>query len=269
MAVASAVEMIEATISLKTETSPSVGRERIRLLQAVAREGSITAGAKAVGLSYKAAWDALDAMANLFGKPLLATKSGGATGGGSALTPAAIKVIEAYARMEAEMARVLRSLEPELAGSEVKPINLMSGFLMRTSARNALRGVVTALKSDKLNSEVAVQVTQENTIYASVTAQSVRELGLCPGRDAIVLIKAPFVMIALEGDLKTSARNSISGTVLRHETSDINAEVVIDIGDGKTLAANISAYSAKDLKIRVGTSVRAMFDSTHVIIAID
>ena len=130
---------IEATISLKSETSPSIGRERIRLLQAVAREGSITSAAKAVGLSYKAAWDALDAMTNLFGKPLLMTKSGGATGGGSALTPTGIKVIEAFARMEAEMARVVRALEPELAGSDVNPLNLMSGFLMRTSARNALR----------------------------------------------------------------------------------------------------------------------------------
>ena len=261
--------MIEATVSLKDETSPSVGRERIRLLQAVAREGSITAGAKAVGLSYKAAWDALDAMANLFGKPLLTTKTGGTTGGGSALTPAAIKVIEAYARMEAEMARVLRLLEPELAGSDVKPINLMSGFLMRTSARNALRGVITSLQSDKINSEVAVQVSKENTIYASVTAQSVRDLGLCPGREAIVLIKAPFVMIALEGDIKTSARNTISGKVLRLEISEINAEVVVDIGGDKTLAANISAHSAKDLKIKVGTKVRALFDSSHVIVAID
>jgi molybdate transport system regulatory protein len=262
--------VIEATVSLKSETSASVGRERIRLLQAVAREGSITAAAKAVGLSYKAAWDALDAMANLFGKPLLATKSGGVTGGGSGLTPTGIKVIEAFARMEAEMARVVRALEPDLAGSDVNPLNLMSGFLMRTSARNALRGVITALKSDKINAEVGVRVSDDTTIVASVTLESVRELGLCPGRDAIVLIKAPFVMIALDdGDLKTSARNAIAGKVQRCEMSEINAEVVIDIGGGKTLAANISAHSAKALKIRVGTKVRALFDSAHVIIAID
>lgn len=260
---------IEATVSLKSETSPSIGRERIRLLQAVAREGSITAAAKAVGVTYKAAWDALDAMANLFGQPLLATRSGGSSGGGSALTPAGVKVIEAYARMEAEMARVMRALEPELAGSRIKPIDLMSGFLMRTSARNALRGTIVSLQSERINAEVGVRVSEQTIIYASVTAESVRELGLCVGREAIVLIKAPFVMVALNDAAKTSARNAIGGTVLRCATSEINAEVVIDIGDGKTLAASISAHSAKALDISAGVKVRALFDSAHVIIAID
>ena len=62
---------IEAIVTLKREDIAGVGRERIRLLQAVAREGSISAGAKVAGLTDKAAWDALDAMANLFGRPLL------------------------------------------------------------------------------------------------------------------------------------------------------------------------------------------------------
>ena len=68
-----------------------MGRDRIRLLQAVAREGSITAGAKAAGLTYKAAWDALDAMANLFGRPLLETRTGGRAGGGARLSPTGVR----------------------------------------------------------------------------------------------------------------------------------------------------------------------------------
>ncbi len=261
---------IEATVSLKNDTSRSVGRERIHLLQAVAREGSITAGANAVGLSYKAAWDALDAMANLFGAPLLTTKSGGNSGGGSALTEAGVRVIEAYARMEAEMARVVRALEPELAGTGVSPLNLMSGFLMRTSARNALRGTITSITADRLSAEVGIEVSSDTTVYASVTSESMRELGLCNGREAVVLVKAPFVMVAPDlNELRTSARNSIAGRVLRCEMSKVNAEVVIDIGDGKTLVAVISAHSARELKIEPGLKVRALFDSAHVIVAVD
>ena len=261
---------IEASVSLKSGASSSVGRERIRLLQAVAREGSITAGAKAVGLSYKAAWDALDAMSNLFGQPLLATRSGGTAGGGSVLTATGIKAVEAFGRMEAEMARVVRMLEPDLADSGISPLNLMSGFLMRTSARNALRGVVTNIAADQLNAEVAVRVSEGTTIHASVTNESVRELGLCVGREAIVLIKAPFVMVALdEAGLKTSARNSVPGVVARCERSAISAEVVIDVGGGKTLTANITAHSAKALKIKAGMKIHALFDAAHVILAID
>ena len=170
---------IEASITFGRDDAASIGRDRIRLLQTVARAGSITAGAKAAGITYKAAWDALDAMANLFGQPLLETRVGGRAGGGAQLTATGLKVIEAYDKLEAEMARALRSVEPDLAGSGVKPIDLMSGFFMRTSARNALRGTITGMDSGALACEVAVEVSPETTIYALVTKSSVEELGLC------------------------------------------------------------------------------------------
>lgn len=261
---------IQATVTLRSEQVPNVGRDRIRLLQAVAREGSITAGAKAVGLTYKAAWDALDAMANLFGRPLLETRSGGRTGGGASLTAAGLRVIEAYARLEAEMTRVLRALEPELAGTGVSPFGLFSGFFMRMSARNALRGTISAIKSDTLSAEVAVAVADDKTIHALITKESLRELGLCIGREAIVLIKASFVVIAPGHDPPAlSVRNCLPGVVARCEASAVNAEVVLDIGGGKTLAASITARSADALGLSPGTPACALFDAAHVIVAID
>ena len=261
---------IEATVTLKGADTPGVGRDRIRLLQAVAREGSITAGAKAVGLTYKAAWDGLDAMANLFGRPLLETRTGGRAGGGARLTPVGAKVIEVFGRLEAEMARVVREMEPELAGSGISPLDLFSGFFMRTSARNALRGKVTGIASDELNAEIAVAVSEATTIHAMVTGESVRDLGLHIGREAIVLIKAPFVMIAPGSEPPaTSARNCVPGIVKRCEISAVNAEIVLDIGGGKSLAASISAHSATALKLAPGKPACALFDAAHVILAID
>jgi molybdate transport system regulatory protein len=261
---------IEARITLRSDDHPAVGRDRFRLLEAVAREGSITAGAKAVGLTYKAAWDALDAMANLFGQPLLATRAGGKAGGGAALTPTGLRVIQAFHRLEAEMARMLRKLEPELADTGISPLNLVSGFLMKTSARNALRGTVTAIAADAITAEIAVAVSRDTTIYALISNDSVRELGLCAGREAIVLIKAPFVLIAPgETPPAISARNCVRGTVSRCETGNVNAEVVLDIGGGKTLAATVTAHSAKALGLAPGKPAFALFDAAHVLIAID
>lgn len=261
---------IEATVTLKSANMQGVGRDRMRLLQAVAREGSITAGAKAAGITYKAAWDALDAMANLFGQPLLETRTGGRAGGGARLTPTGAKVIEAFGRLEAEMARVVREMEPDLAGSGVSPLNLFSGFFMRTSARNALRGKITAIASDALNAEIAVAVSEDTTIYARVTGESVRDLGLHVDREVIVLIKAPFVLIA--PGIKPpaiSARNCVPGIVRRCEISAVNAEIVLDIGGGKSLAASITAHSATALDLAPGKPACALFDAAHVIIAID
>ena len=86
------------------------------------------------------------------------------------------------------MTRVLRGFEPDLAGSGISPFSLFSGFFMRTSARNALRGTITAIRSDTLAAEIAVAVSDDKTIFALITKESLRELGLCVGREAIVLI---------------------------------------------------------------------------------
>lgn len=261
---------IEALVTLSGESLPAIGRDRVRLLEAVARAGSISAGARAVGITYKAAWDALDAMTNLFGQPLLERRAGGRSGGGAELTPTGIRVIEAFHRLEAEMARTLRALEPDLAGTGISPINLVSGLLMKTSARNALRGTITGIASDALAAEVAVEIAREITIHALVTQASVRELGLCVGREAIVLVKAPFVVIA-PGLVApaVSMRNAIPGTVSRCETSAVSAEIVLDIGAGRTLAATITAASAQALGLKPGGAAYALFDAAHVIIAID
>lgn len=261
---------IEALVSLKAESLSPVGRERIRLLEAVAREGSITAGAKAVGLTYKAAWDALDAMSNLFGQPLLETRAGGKAGGGARLTPTGVRVIAAFTRLEAEMARIVRAIEPDLSGTGISPLNLMSGFLMKTSARNALRGTITAITTDALAAEVAVEVSADTLIHALVTMESVRDLGLCVGREAVVLVKAPFVVIAAgETPPRVSVRNCLPGTIARVETGAVNAEVVLDIGGGKTIASSLTARSVEALGLAPGRPAFALVDAAHVILAID
>ena len=58
------------------------GTNRVGLLAALAQCGSITAAAKQVGLSYKAAWEAIDTMNNLAGEPLVQRSTGGKGGGG-------------------------------------------------------------------------------------------------------------------------------------------------------------------------------------------
>ena len=65
---------------------PEVLEKRIRLLQAIGEFGSITSAAKKVGLSYKAAWEAVDTMNNLSRMPLVTKITGGRGGGGTTLT---------------------------------------------------------------------------------------------------------------------------------------------------------------------------------------
>jgi molybdenum-dependent DNA-binding transcriptional regulator ModE len=66
-----------------------LGDTRIRLLEAIDRYGSISQAAKAVPLSYKAAWDAVDAMNNLAEAPLVERSVGGKHGAPASPTTAA------------------------------------------------------------------------------------------------------------------------------------------------------------------------------------
>ena len=141
---------------------------------------------------------------------------------------------------------------------------------MRTSARNTLRGTICRIVSDELMAEVQVVIPGDIAIHAQITNESVRELGLVPGRNAIVLVKASFIVIAPDHSLPPlSVRNCIAGTVLRAETTSVSAEVVVDIGGGGTLAATLTAQSARDLELAPGKPVRALFDAAHVIVATD
>ncbi|MFO1150046.1 MAG: TOBE domain-containing protein [Alsobacter sp.] len=261
---------LEAHLSLRADHLSPVGRERIRLLEAVAREGSISGAARAVGLTYKAAWDGLDAMANLFGTPVIETQKGGRAGGGAVLTPAGRSLIGAFHRMEAELERILRALEPELAPSGLAPAHVLTGFLMRTSGRNVLRGTVTAIADDAISAEVTLAVSQQTTIHALITRESMVSLGLIPGAQAIALVKTSFVMLADPAVVpRLSARNRIPGVVSRVTQEGVGAEVVLDIGEGRTLAATITAESVASLALAPGIATCAVFDASHVILAVD
>jgi molybdate transport system regulatory protein len=117
---------------------------------------------------------------------------------------------------------------------------------------------------------VALKVADETTLYAVLTRESVHELGLFPGREAIALIKASFVLIARAEEAQhTSARNRVLGTLARRNPGGVNTELTLDIGGGKTFTAVITSRSAEALGLEVGDGACALFDAAHVILAID
>jgi molybdate transport system regulatory protein len=257
-------------VSLRKGATSPVGPERIALLEAIGAHGSISGAARAVGLSYKGAWDAVQALNNLSPSPLVATRAGGRQGGIAEVTAQGRAVIAAFHAVEAELAHVLAGLERRLAGDGERLHTLMWSLGMKTSARNALRGVVESVVDGAVNAEVTLSIGEGAKIVAVITRQSVQALGLAPGRPAIALIKASFVILA-RGDLslRTSARNTLQGTVVRVERGAVNDEVTLDIGGGKALTATITHASAQALDFAVGESATALIKSSHVILAVE
>src|SRR5579872_524589 len=135
--------MSKATVrSLAVEGGLWLGRKghdflsvrRIELLESIERTGSITRAAKQVGLSYKAAWDAIEAMSNLADRPLLVRTTGGRHGGGTRLTERGRELVRLYRLMESGYRQLLTQMQRQV--DDFEQLNQLVGAItMRTSAR--------------------------------------------------------------------------------------------------------------------------------------
>ena len=258
---------LRAVLQIARGDAARVGEARVRLLEAIAARGSISAAAKDVGLSYKGAWDAVQALNNLADRPLIVAHPGGAAGGAAKVTPAGEMLIAAFRRIETELGQLASRLGESLAGDAGQ---LSWSLAMKTSARNALRGRVSKVQPGAVNCEVQIEVSPKVRIVAIVTRESVEDLGLEVGRPALALIASSFVILA-EADptFRTSARNRIVGQVIRHERGAVNDEVVLEIDEGKTLTATITRESAEVLEIVPGLQLQALIKASHVILAVE
>ncbi len=89
------------SIRLDLPTGDRIGPGKIALLQAIRATGSISAGARRIGMSYRRAWLLVEQVNNALHKPAVAAIMGGRQGGGAVLTPAGERVIQIYCSIEA------------------------------------------------------------------------------------------------------------------------------------------------------------------------
>jgi molybdate transport system regulatory protein len=259
---------LQGSVWIAVGDRPLGGSERFGLLRAVASEGSITRAAKAYGISYKAAWDAIDAMNALAGEPLVERSTGGRGGGSTRLTPRGQRLLERFDQIDVAHQRFLKLLDEQSIDLD-QPFSLLKVLNMKTSARNQFIGTVSAMRQGAVNDEVELTLPGGAHIVAVVTRESSRSLGLRTGIKAIALVKSSSVVIAtdLEG-AKLSARNQLKGVIGTVTPGAVNAEVVIDLDGGGSVAAIVTEGSVKALGLAKGTTAIALFKATSVIVAV-
>lgn len=245
-----------------------VGESRIALLESIDRTGSITAAAKDVGLSYKAAWDAVDAMHNVADKPLLIRATGGQHGGGSYLTEHGHRLVRLYRLLESGYQQLLEHMQAQVHDFH-KLNELMKAITMRTSARNQFRGVVKAVRRGAVNADVILDLGEGLEIFANITNDAVEDLDLKPGRAAVALIKASFIVLSPDANIRVSARNQLRGTVTEVFAGSVNAEVKIRLPGARLLTAIVTNEALKELALVQGAPCSALIKSSHVLIAVN
>ena len=87
----------------------SLGPGKADLLEAINRAGSISAAARDMGMSYRRAWNLIEAMNGDFRLPLVKKSSGGVGGGGAVVTTAGFEALERYRSIEKKAAKAVRN----------------------------------------------------------------------------------------------------------------------------------------------------------------
>ncbi len=101
-------------VRIDFEDGGRLGPGKARLLEAITETGSISAGARAMGMSYKRAWDLVEETARLAGAPVVETRAGGAQGGGARLTEAGEQLLALFRDIEKTASEAVASLVARL-----------------------------------------------------------------------------------------------------------------------------------------------------------
>jgi molybdate transport system regulatory protein len=243
------------------------GHQRVELLASIAEHGSITQGAKAIGMSYKAAWDAIDAMNNLAGEPLLDRSAGGKGGGGTRLTHRGAQLVANFRRIEYEHNVFMKHLSRQSQGLADDYL-LLQSMKMKTSARNQFSGTVANIKRGAVNDEIVLRIVGGQEIVAIITHESAESLCLQEGTEAFALVKASSIILATGEPGKLSARNQLRGTVCRVQPGAVNSEVTIALPGGGTISATVTRDSEQSMELEVGVEATALFKASSVIIGV-
>ena len=244
---------------------PELLEKRIRLLEAIEEFGSISSAAKKVGLSYKAAWEAVVTMNNLSHSPLVVKVTGGSEGGGTTLTALGQEMVKNYGILKHEYERFIATLS-SLSELKVEHIKNLQRIAMQISARNQLMGKIGEIKQAKVNAEIHIVLKSGVVLVSTITNSAVEEMGLHVGDEVVGIIKASSVLLAHNDAIATSARNVLNGMVRDIKFGDVNAQVSVDVGENDVVVATITTESVKRLGFNVGSNVCAIIKSSSIII---
>lgn len=259
---------LEGSLWFRKSDNRFLGADRIMLLEQIEDLGSINKAAKALGISYKTAWQLINTINNLSERAIVERTAGGKDGGGTRLTPEGKKILRQYRVIQEEHKNFLENLEVRLGNSE-KLYQFLKRISVKVSARNVFSGTISTIIRETVNAEIILSLKGGIQLTAIVTSGAIDKLGLEEGMAAYAIIKSSSVIIGKEIDVsKVSTRNVIFGTIAKIIDGPVNVEIDLDIGGGNIITSIITLQSAKSLGLHEGGQACAMFKASSVIIGV-
>lgn len=248
--------------SLTDALGHAVSDKRLEVLRLVARSGSISQAGRELGISYKAAWQAIDTLTNLSGTVLVERTVGGSGGGGARITTQGLALLELADALAQARAQVLnrRGLGPTAA----------VGLGLRTSMRNQLPCRVLACELPPLPDPlvwVRLQTESGDQLQASLTRESADLLGMQAGLRVLVMCKATAVVVTPPGSLPVWPEGRgwchVTGEVQHVSQGGERDEVALGLPGGATWVG----FAAHTAKFEPGMDACAQMQASALVIA--
>ena len=247
--------------------------KRIEILRGIGRSGSISQAAREAGVSYKAAWQAIDTLTNLAGVMLVARAVGGAGGGGATLTPRGEQLL-ALAEALDEARRVVHqrwaggaSVGDEAASGDAGAAAALARLSLRTSMRNQLPARIERIDTQGRIARVVMQLGDSGRIAARVTEESVQLLALAPGMPVIALCKATAVRVALaaaDAGARVQRGNHLAGSVRSVARGETGDEITLALAPD----LQVVGFAPPGTVARARQRVTAAVDEAAVVVAL-
>ncbi len=263
------------TVSYTAALSQASADKRIEILRLVGRSGSISQAGREAGVSYKAAWQAIDTLTNLAGVALVERAVGGAGGGGARITAAGLQLLAAADQLEQARSQVLERLQQQAVtstpGAQAAGLPALTQLSVRTSMRNQLPCTVQALEGQgqivrvRLRLAGGTPLAQDTTLVSRITRESAELLGLVPGQSVLALCKATAVAVSRAAGAKAPrGRNLLLGRASRVSRGETGDEVAGELDAGLQLVGFAPPASG----LRSGSRVAMTVDESAVVIAL-
>ncbi|EYC51926.1 ModE family transcriptional regulator [Hylemonella gracilis str. Niagara R] len=251
--------------------------KRIDILRRIGQVGSISEAARGAGVSYKAAWQALETLGNLAGLPLVEKVVGGSGGGGAALTAAGQRVLQAADALARARQQALASLDSKAGdGAATGAASSRAASALRTSMRNQFACTVGTLRPVQGQVRVQLLLAREGeaplALHARITRESAQLLGLRPGLPVLALCKATAVRVTGQPARARAdaldATNVWAGVVTRASRAAAGGEVSLRLSAKSGASGpHIVGFAAAGHGLRAGQTATIGLDESAVVIA--
>jgi len=255
---------LSSKLTLEMLGKPFLLEKRIELLHAIEKYGSISKAAKAVPMSYKSAWEAVDTMNALSPEPIVCRETGGKDGGGTTITEYGKQLLQNYAILKGEHTRFLERLT-ELTDVQSGAFRTIGRLAMQISARNQIQAEVVSVESQELKAKIVLRLKSGNALVSVITKEALESLHIEERQTVIAIFKSSTVCVSGIKDAKAK-ENMLQGIVTKIERDADSAKVVLDIGDHDTIVSVMPKEIFENMELHEGSSVVAAINANDIMI---